>query len=310
MAEFNTLKIVRIQPNSSVFHLYLNRPSRRNALSLEFFSEFPKALSLLDSNPDVAVIVLAGQGNGFCSGIDLDALGSISKKLESVERGRAGEQFRRDIKHMQAAITAIEQCRKPVIAAVHGACIGGAIDIISACDIRYCSEDAFFSVKEVDLAITADLGTLQRLPVIVGYGNAMELALTGRRFSALEANQLGLVSRVFPSKESLDSAVSQIAQGIAAKSPLAVTGTKQVLLKSRDLNLDQALDYVATWNSSMLLSDDLKEAVLSFTQKRKPSVPYKLTINVSHFKGLIHHDSTLTWDNSNHKQNLGVGNLY
>lgn len=157
-----------------------------------------------------------------------------------------------------------------MIAAIHGACIGGGIDIVTACDIRYCSEDAFFSVKEVDLGLAADLGTLQRLPGIVGYGNAVELALTGRRFNGSEAKSLGLVSRVFGDKNALDQEVRAIAEEIAAKSPLAVTGTKAVLLKSRDMSTDQGLDYVATWNSAVLISDDLKEAVSAFVQKRKP----------------------------------------
>lgn len=158
-----------------------------------------------------------------------------------------------------------------MIAAIKGACIGGGIDIVTACDIRYCSEDAFFSVKEVDLGLTADLGTLQRLPGIVGFGNAMELALTGRRFSGQEAKEFGLVSQVFGSNEELDEGVKIIAEGIAAKSPLAVTGTKAVLLRSRESSLEQGLDYVATWNSSMLVSDDLMEAVSAHLQKRKPT---------------------------------------
>ncbi|GJX20407.1 delta(3,5)-delta(2,4)-dienoyl-CoA isomerase, peroxisomal [Tanacetum coccineum] len=174
-------------------------------------------------------------------------------------------------KDQNEAVSAIEKCRKVVVAAVHGACIGGGIDIITACDVRYCCEDVKFCVKEVDLAITADLGTLQRLPEIVGFGNAMELALTGRVFGAEEAKGMGLVSKVFGSKEELDQGVRAIAQGIASKSPLAVIGTKNVLLKSRDMSLQQGLDYVATWNSSMLLSDDLKEVISAQKQKRKPS---------------------------------------
>lgn len=157
-----------------------------------------------------------------------------------------------------------------MIAAIHGGCIGGGIDIATACDIRYCSEDAFFCVKEVDLGITADLGTLQRLPRIVGYGNAVELALTARRVSAGEAKSLGLVSRVFGSKSAMDEEVGAIAEGIAAKSPLAVTGTKAVLLRSLEMTTEQGLDYIATWNSSMLLSDDLTESVSAQVQKRKP----------------------------------------
>ncbi|GAB2280720.1 delta(3,5)-delta(2,4)-dienoyl-CoA isomerase [Dionaea muscipula] len=267
--KYKSVEIVQKCPQSSVFHLYLNSPSRLNALSRDFFTEFPRALASLDQNPNVNVIVLAGAGNHFCSGLDLNTLSSITQETKSSDRGRSGERLRREIKSLQAAVTALEWCRKPVIAAICGACIGGGVDIATACDVRYCTKDAFFSVKEVDLGITADLGTLQRLPGIVGYGNAVELALTGRRFSGAEAKQMGLVSRLFASKEDLEEGVKLVAEGIAAKSPLAVTGTKAVLLRSRDLTPDQGLDYVATWNSSMLLSDDLNEGISAFTQKRK-----------------------------------------
>ncbi|XAR64354.1 hypothetical protein NMG60_11024659 [Bertholletia excelsa] len=232
MENYKTLAIVQTIPNSPVFNLYINRPSLHNALSLDFFSEFPKALSSLDQNPE---------------------------GVQSSDRGRTAERLRREIKLMQDAISAIERCRNR------------SIDIITACDMRYCTEDAFFSVKEVDVAITADLGTLQRLPGIVGQGNAMELALTGRKFTGSEAKELGLVSRVFACKDTMDEGVRAIAEEIAAKSPLAVTGTKAVLLRSRNLTLDQGLDYVATWNSGMLLSDDLMEAIKSQKQKKKPS---------------------------------------
>ncbi|XP_077229034.1 delta(3,5),delta(2,4)-dienoyl-CoA isomerase 1 [Tasmannia lanceolata] len=267
--EFNTLEIVQQNPSTSVFRLFLNRPSLHNALSIQFFSEFSKAIASLDQNPSVRVIILSGHGRHFCSGLDLSALGSLSKPSSS-DAGRTRELLRRQILGTQAAISAVEQCRKPVIAAIHGACVGGGIDLVAACDIRYCTEDAFFVVKEVDLAIPADLGTLQRLPKIVGFGNAAELALTGRRFSGSEAKAIGLVSRVFSSKDAMEDGVKAIAQGIAEKSPLAVAGTKSVLLRSRDLTVDQGLDYVATWNSAMLLSDDLQEAVSAQMQKRKP----------------------------------------
>ncbi|XP_010494308.1 PREDICTED: delta(3,5)-Delta(2,4)-dienoyl-CoA isomerase, peroxisomal-like [Camelina sativa] len=272
MESYKTLEIVRKNPDSSVFHLILNRPAHLNALSLDFFVEFPKALSSLDQNPDVSVIIISGAGKHFCSGIDLSSLSSIKAQSSSgnSDRGRSSELLRRKIKSMQAAITAVELCRKPVIAAIHGACIGGGVDLVTACDIRYCSEDAFFSIKEVDLAIVADLGTLQRLPSIVGYANAMEYSLTARRFSGGEAKELGLVSRVFGSKSDLDNGVTMIAEGIAAKSPLAVTGTKAVLLRSREVSVEQGLDYVATWNSAMLISDDLNEAVSAQMKKRKP----------------------------------------
>lgn len=210
--KYKTLQIIH-NPKSSVFHLYLNRPSHRNALSSDFFTEFPKALYSLDQNPQVHVIILSGVGHHFCSGIDLSSLSSTFKDHSSGDRGRSGEKLRRHILGLQDAITAIERCQKPVIASIHGACIGAGVDIVTACDIRFCTKDAFFSVKEVDLAITADLGTLQRLPSIVGYGNAVELALTARRFSGLEAKELGLVSRAFDSKHEMEDAVRDVAEG-------------------------------------------------------------------------------------------------
>ncbi|KAI4336539.1 hypothetical protein L6164_015054 [Bauhinia variegata] len=270
MEKYKTLEIVQRNPNSPVFYLHLNLPSQFNALSRDFFSEFPKALDSLDQNPNVNVIVLSAAGKHFCSGIDLGSLNSISEDHLSADRGLSGEKLRRRIISMQDSITALERCRKPVIASIHGACIGGGVDIITACDIRFCTKDAFFSVKEVDLAITADLGTLQRLPSIVGYGHAIELALTARRFSGMEAKELGLVSRTFDSKHELDQGVRDVAEAIASKSLLATIGTKAVLLKSRDLTVDQGLDYVATWNSATLLSNDLKEAVSAQIEKRKP----------------------------------------
>ncbi|RZC60264.1 hypothetical protein C5167_022015 [Papaver somniferum] len=236
----------------------------------DFFTEFPKALLSLDQNPEVNVIILSGHGDHFCSGIDLNAINTLMKS-QSKDQGRFRERFRREVKCLQNAMTAIERCRKIVIAAIHGACIGGGIDLITACDIRYCSKNAFFCVKEVDVAIVADLGTLQRLPGIVGYGNAVELALTARRFTGEEAKDFGLVSKVFESKSALDEGVYAVAEGIALKSPLAVIGTREVLLRSRDMSVDQGLDYVATWNSAMLPSADLTEAVSAQIQKRKPT---------------------------------------
>ncbi|KAK4486051.1 hypothetical protein RD792_008714 [Penstemon davidsonii] len=269
--QYKSLQVKQKSPGSGVYYLHLNRPTRGNALSLDFFTEFPAALSSLDRNPNAAVVILSGAGNHFCSGIDLQVISNVqSVEKQSTDSARTGEWLRRNIKFLQRAVTAIEEFRKPVIAAVHGACVGAGVDLITACDIRYCTESAFFVVKEVDLGITADLGSLQRLPGIVGFGNAMELALTGRRFSGSEAKELGLVSRVFSNKESLEEGVAQIAEDIAAKSPLAVVGTKRVLIQSRDMTLDQGLDYIATWNSGVILSDDLTEAISAQRQKRKP----------------------------------------
>ncbi|GJN16885.1 hypothetical protein PR202_gb03910 [Eleusine coracana subsp. coracana] len=210
-------------------------------------------------------------GPHFCAGIELGALGNpLDTSSKVADPAAAAEGLRRAILDLQAAPTAIERCRKPVIAAVHGACVGGGVEIVAACDIRYCSKDATFVLKEVDMAIVADLGALQRLPRIIGYGNTAELVLTGRTITAVEAKEMGLVSRVFNSKQELDAGVAKIAKEIAEKSALAVMGTKAVLLRSRDVTVQQGLEHVATWNAAMLRSNDLKEAVTAFVEKRKP----------------------------------------
>ncbi|KAH7331503.1 hypothetical protein KP509_20G036900 [Ceratopteris richardii] len=258
-----------------VARLLLDRPARSNALDAALFTDLPLAIAHLDASSAVRVIILAGEGKNFCSGIDLSMLAQLNEsETTSSQDIRDGARTSllnvHRVKRLQAAFTALEECRKPVIAAIHGACIGGGVDLIAACDLRYCSSDSYFSVKEVDLAIVADLGSLQRLPLLIGHGNAMDLALTGRRVSASEAKSIGLVNGVFESKHVMEEQVTALARNIAAKSPLAVVGTKKVLLKSRDTTVSDGLEYVATWNSGMLLSSDLKEAIKAQLQKRKP----------------------------------------
>lgn len=263
---------VEFDATSGVAQLIMNRPSRRNALDDNFFKELPRILSSLDDNPSVRVVILKGSGNHFCSGIDFSFLTSFvgSGGENHVDDDKAREKLRRNVKHLQGTFSAIEECRKPVIAAVQGGCIGLALDLVTACDVRYCSEDAFFSVKEVDLGIPPDFGTLQRLPRLVGEGNARDLAFTARRVDAIEAKQMGLVQRVFRTKLEMDENVTKIAMDIAAKSPLAVIGTKATLLNSRDLSVASGLDYVAGWVAPMLLSTGFKESFTAILEKRKP----------------------------------------
>ena len=171
---------------------------------------------------------------------------------------------------LQECLSSIERVRKPVLAAVHGACIGGGIDLITACDMRYCAADARFAVKEIDLGITADVGTLQRLPKLIGEGLARELAYTGRMFDASEALAMRLVNRVFESKEALDAGVRDIAATIATKSPLAIRGCKEMITYARDHSVADALNYAAAWNAAALMSNDLVEAGRAATEKRAP----------------------------------------
>ncbi|KAM0931434.1 hypothetical protein ACQ4PT_000448 [Festuca glaucescens] len=266
---FKTLAVARPDPAAAVYEVRLNRPAQRNALSPEAFADIPRAMSLLDRLPAARAVVLSAAGPHFCAGIELGGPGSPLAG-RGADPAAAAEGLRRVILDLQAAFTAVELCRKPVIAAVHGACVGAGVELVAACDIRYCSKDATFVLKEVDMAIVADLGALQRLPRIIGYGNAAELALTGRRITALEAKEMGLVSRVFDSKQELDAGVAKIAKEISEKSALAVMGTKAVLLRSRDITVEQGLEHVATWNAGMLKSNDLMEAIKAFVEKRKP----------------------------------------
>jgi enoyl-CoA hydratase len=218
----------------------------------------------------VRVAVLCGAGRNFCSGIDLAMLMGIAPRIAHRDAARSREALRRLILDLQDCLTSVERCRKPVLAAIHGACVGGAIDLVTCCDMRYASAEALFSVREVDVGMAADVGTLQRLPRLVPDGIARELAYTGRNFDAEEARRIGLVNRVFDTPEALAAGVGELARTIAAKSPLAIRGIKQMLDYGRDHSVADGLEHVATWNASMLLSDDLREAMTAMREKRAP----------------------------------------
>lgn len=276
MAIYASVKIEG--PDSAgVARVILNRPHRANAVNNELFRELPLALREVDDSPDTRVIILSAAGEKhFCSGLDLDVMAKSSSLVHTDEEtgrrefGKGRNVWWRYILDIQDSFTAIEKCRKPVIAAIHGPCVGAGIDLISACDLRYSTENSVFAVLEVDLAITADLGTLQRLPHIVGYAKAMELALTARRFDGKEAFMMGLVHGVYPTRESLEKGVREVAGVIASKSNLAIIGTKAMLLKSRDVSVAEGLSAVATWNAAHLWPDEVQEAMAATREKRKP----------------------------------------
>ena len=184
--------------------------------------------------------------------------------------GRTREALRRVILDMQDTLTSLERCRKPVLAAIHGACVGGGIDLITCADMRYASSDAYFTIKEIDIGMTADVGTLQRLPKLVGEGITRELAYTGRKFDAAEAKEIGLVNRVFESRDALYAGVQKIAATIAAKSPLSIRGTKEMITYARDHSVADSLNYIATWNAAMLMSEDLTAAMTANMTKQAP----------------------------------------
>ncbi|MGC3834440.1 crotonase/enoyl-CoA hydratase family protein [Moritella viscosa] len=241
---------------SSVAHLQFSRPDKLNSMNLDFWREFPAAIAALSMTDDLRVLVISAQGPHFCAGMDLEVFQSPDNFPMGKEKARVSEAMRRFIMQLQQVFTDIEQLRIPVLTAIQGGCIGGALDLIAASDMRYCTQDAFFTIKEVELGITADLGTLQRLPSILPQGIVRELAYTGRNFSAAEADKFGLVNQVFETQEAMLDGVLQIASQIAAHSPLAVTGSKEMLNYSRDHGVDDSLKYMATWQAGMLCLEE------------------------------------------------------
>ena len=246
--------------------LTLNRPEKRNVMGAAFFEQLSGHLDQFDRDPAVRVVVIKADGKSFTAGTDLGEAASLLSGAGADQR----EDTRIKILALQAGLTAIEKCRKPVIAAVHSHCIGGGVDLISACDIRLATQDAVFSIRETRMGIIADLGTLQRLPHIIGHGWFRELALTGRDFTAAEALQMGLLTRVCEDRESLYAEAQTLASRISECPPLTVQGVKDVILHSRDHGIDSGLNYVAQKNAAALPSEDVVEAVSAFMEKRKP----------------------------------------
>lgn len=243
-----------------VAHVALQRARKLNAFNMDMFRDLIAVFDEINDRSDIRCVVLSGgPSRAFSSGIDL----STSLAVDAEDPSRCAHVYRSMILHMQRSLSAAEQCRVPVIAAIHGACIGAGVDMISACDIRIASTDSFFSIKEIDLGLAADLGTLQRLPKIVGNASLVsEWAMTARRFTSDEALSAGLLSRVVQgSAREVLAVAMDLAKVIASKSPIAIAGTKRNLVYSRDHSVADGLDYIATWNSVMLQSSDVPAAV-------------------------------------------------
>lgn len=260
----------KLSIEEGVASITFNRPDKANALDKIGWEELQHLFEQLDANEDARVIVLQGEGKHFCAGIDLSLLMSIRQETEDACEGRMREKLRQMVLRLQAPINAIQHCRKPVLAAIHNGCIGGGVDIVSACDMRYATADAYFTIKEIDMGMVADLGTLQRLPKLIPDGLAREMAFTGRKLKAEEAARVGLVNTVYSSKEEMLEGVMTIARNIASKSPLSIRGTKEVMNYSRDHTIEEGLNYIAVWNAAMILSNDLNEAFMASMEKRTP----------------------------------------
>ena len=267
MPSFETLAV---SLDAHVATVRLNRPEKANAMNAAMWQEIRQAFEWVDQTPEVRVAVLQAEGRYFTAGIDLQMMLGLGALVADDCEGRQREKLRRLILDLQDTLSSLERCRKPVLAAIHGGCIGGGIDLVTCADMRYCSEDASFTIKEIDIGMVADVGTLQRLPRLIGQGMARELAYTGRVFGAQEARDMGLVNRVFASREALYAGVQEIAASIAAKSPLSIRGSKEMLNYTRDHSVADSLNYIATWNAAMLQSEDLKQAMAASMQKQEP----------------------------------------
>ena len=263
---------LRIEQADGIAEVVLTGPGKGNALGPDFWREMPEVLRALDADESVRVVLLRGDGANFTYGLDLMAMTESLGPFILGEGNLALERTKllQLIEKMQAATEGLARCRKPVLAAVHGWCIGGGMDLIAACDFRYCSREAKFSLREVRVGITADLGALQRLPRIIGEGNTRELAYTGGDVDAERALQMGLVNQVFATPEELLAAARATARRIADNPPLVVQGAKQVMEYCADKSVADGLRYVAVWNSAFLQSHDLAEAFAAFAERRPP----------------------------------------
>ena len=255
-----------------VAHIVLNRPDKRNAMIPAFWDELPAIVEDIDENSRARVIVISSTGPHFSSGMDVSAFSGADLTGDGDDKRRAslqhGARFYRTVKRLQHTFSALEAARVPVLAAIQGGCIGGAVDLVTACDMRYATEDAFITIFETNIGMTADVGTFPRISKLIPDGLVRELAYTGRRMPAAEAKSIGLVNQVYATQEEMLEGVMGVAREIASKAPLAIYGLKQIMNHSRDNRTADTLDYIALWNASMLKTDEIHEAMQAAGEKR------------------------------------------
>jgi enoyl-CoA hydratase len=259
---------LEIERDGHVAMLWLNRPEKLNAMSADIWEDIPAAMAEIDSDESARVVVLAGRGRAFSVGIDVNMLAALQPGPGSP--AESNQALYRTIKELQETASSLAHSPKPVIAAVHGYCLGGGMALATACDIRLASADAVFSVRETRMGLVADTGILQRLPTMIGPGHTAELSYTGKDLEAGRARSIGLVNDVFPDPATTLEAARRLAAEIAESAPLVVRGIKQVLAANQGRTVEEALDFVARWNAAYLISNDLTEAITAFFEKRKP----------------------------------------
>ena len=257
-----------IELDEGVATVTLNRGEQLNTMVPAFWEELPALVRELDASGGVRVMVLASTGRHFSAGMDLAVFGERPDEDLKTGPGRLRSNFRSNVLHLQETFSVLEKARMPVLAAIQGGCIGGAVDMVTACDMRYVTEDAFFCIQEINIGMTADVGTLQRLPKLIPEGVCRELAYTGRRMPAAEAKAVGLVNEVFADHAALLDGVREVAGTIASKSPLAVYGSKEMITYTRDHSTADSLDYIATWQAGMFQPSEMVESFTARAEKR------------------------------------------
>ena len=262
---------IRVERSEAIAEVILTGPGRGNAMGPDFWREMPELFARLDRDDETRAVIVRGEGDNFSFGLDLPAMMSdLGQRMSGANLAFERTRLLDLIGDMQQAFDRVAGCRKPVIAAVNGWCIGGGLDLIAACDIRVCSSEARFSLREVKVAIVADLGSLQRLPRIIGEGNTRELAFTGKDITASRALAINLVSEVFETPAATIESARRLAREIAENPPLVVQGIKRVMNYSAEKSVADGLGYVAAWNSAFLQSNDLAEAMAAFMERRAP----------------------------------------
>ena len=262
-------KSFKVTLSDQIAHVQFSRPEAMNTMNKAFWVELPLCMRDIESQTDARVIVISSTGKHFSAGMDLGVFSDPSGMPQSKDPSRMAEGLRRLVLQLQATLSSLEEIRLPVLTAIQGGCIGGALDLVCAADSRYCTADAYFTIKETELGMTADVGTLQRLPKLIPAGIVKELAFTGRKFTAIEGLQFGLVNRVFDDQASLLAGVMDIAAQIATNSPLAVTGCKEMLNYSRDHSVADSLKYMATWQAGMFRPNDMMKTFQAKAMKNQ-----------------------------------------
>ena len=266
-----TYECFEVTEIGKVTHVQLSRGDNLNTMIPAFWSELPKIINAISDEGKARAIVISSTGKHFCAGMDLSVF--TSGGLESgakIEKGRRNALTRGSALHLQDSFTCFEKARMPVLTAIQGGCVGGAVDMVTAADMRYASEDAWFCIQEINIGMTADVGTLQRLPKIIPEGVARELAYTGRRMSAKKAYEVGLVNQIFSTHEELVEGVLDIAGEIATKSPLAIWGTKESINFTRDHSEADSLNFIATWQAGMYQPQDMASVFEAQSKNEEP----------------------------------------